>query len=139
LRILTVGYTNWYFSGTARNPWYGYKVQTVELRDSTGNLLADNGNGHVVVFDDDFNKVVEGDIRKNKKEGEWRGVIADSGKFICVYHKDLLKSGISYMKSGHHYSFKEIFTNPDFSDGMQAFYLFIKKNLQTLNQQKSIR
>jgi TonB family protein len=128
---LTSGYYSRYYTGYSQSPWYGYKIHVVELRDSTGKLLVENGTGHVVVFDDDFKRVVEeGDLKNNKKEGEWRGTIADSGRFICVYHKDDLKSGISYMKSGSHYTFKEVNTKAVFSDGMDSFYLFIKKNLQ---------
>ncbi len=124
------GYSG-YYNGDLRDPGYYYNVQVVELRDSTGNLLAANGTGHVVVFDDDFKKVLEeGDLYKNKKEGEWKGLIADSGKFICIFHKGVLKSGISYMKSGHHYTFNQAHAMPVFSDGMDAFYIFLRKNLQ---------
>ena len=128
---LNSGYYSRYYTGYFQDPWNSYKLQVVELRDSTGNLLTVNGTGHVVIFDDDFKKVIqEGDLKNNKKEGEWRGPIADSGKFICVFHKDVLKSGVSYMKSGKHYNFTQVNVNPVFSDGMPAFYLFIKKNLQ---------
>jgi TonB family protein len=122
---------NGYYGGYFSDPVYGYKWQVVELRDSTGNLLAANGTGHVIIFDEDFKKaVVEGDLKNNKKEGEWKGPIADSGKFVCVFHKDDLKSGISYMKSGKRYTFKQVNTKAVFSDGMDSFYLFIKKNVQ---------
>jgi TonB family protein len=124
-------YYNRFYNGNLPDPRYGYKLQVMELRDSTGNLLTVNGTGHVVIFDEDFKKVVEeGNLSNNKKEGEWRGAIADSGKFICTFHRDVLKSGISFMKSGNHYSFKQIETAAVFSDGMDAFPIFIRKNLQ---------
>ncbi len=108
----------------------GYKVQMVELRDSTGKLLVSNGTGHVITFDDDFKKIIEeGNIKNYKLEGEFRGDIADSGRFICTFHKNELKSGISYMKSGHHYSFKNFQEKAVFSDGDAAFFQFIKKNM----------
>jgi TonB family protein len=122
---------NRYYTGYSETPWYSYKLKIAELRDSTGNLLVEKGTGHVVAFDDDFKKVLEeGDIKNNKKEGEWRGPIADSGKFICVYHNDKLKSGVSYMKSGSHYNFKQLHTDAVFKDGIAAFQLFIRNNLQ---------
>ena len=128
---LSYGYYSRYYQGYLPGLGYNYKIEVVELRDSTGNILATNGTGHVIVFDDDFKKVLEeGDLKNNKKEGEWRGPIADSGKFVCTFHKDELKSGISYMKSGSHYSFKQVNVKAEYSDGMAAFYLFLKKNLQ---------
>jgi TonB family protein len=111
----------------------GYKIQMVDLRDSTGKLLVSNGTGHILIFDEDFKKIVEeGDIRNYKLEGDWRGLIADSGKFICTFHNNELKSGISYMKSGHHYNFKSLEESAVFSDGQVAFNKFIKKNVQYL-------
>jgi len=131
IQDLYSGYYSRYYNGYYSDPGYSYKIQVIELRDSTGNLLAMNGTGHVIIFDEDFKKVLqEGDLKNNKKEGEWRGLIADTGSFICVFHKDELKSGISYLKSGRHYTFKQIDVKPMFSDGMDAFYLYIKKNLQ---------
>jgi TonB family protein len=122
-------YYSRYYNGLFVTP--RYKMQVVEMRDSTGKVLAVNGTGHVVVFDDDFKKVIEeGDMNKGKKEGDWRGMIADSGRYICTFHKDVLKSGISYMKSGHRYTFKQIEVGPVYSDGTDAFNLFIKKNVQ---------
>ncbi|MGZ3876362.1 MAG: TonB family protein [Mucilaginibacter sp.] len=131
IQDLNSGYYSRYYNGYYTDPGYSFKVQVIELRDSTGNILATNGTGHVVIFDEDFKKVLlEGNLKNNKKEGEWRGLIADSGSFICVFHKDELKSGLSYLKSGKHYTFKEIDVRPVFSDGMDAFYRYIKKNLQ---------
>jgi TonB family protein len=121
------GYYNRYSPSTG----IGYTVEVVELRDSTGNILALNGTGHVVAFDEDFKKVLrEGDIKNNKKEGEWRGIIADTARYICFFHKDDLKSGESFTNSGKHYTFKQIEVKAVFSDGNEAFYSFIKKNLQ---------
>jgi len=108
-----------------------YKTEAVEVRDSTGKILVSNGTGHIILFDDDFKKIIEeGDIKNSKKEGEWRGEIADSGKFICTFHKGEFKSGVSYMKSGHHYEFKQIYQRPAFGDWPGAFDNFIKKHLK---------
>jgi TonB family protein len=131
------GYYDRYYHGPSSNSNDRYKVKVMELRDSTGNLLAENGKGHIIIYDDEYKKVLEeGDLDDNKKEGLWRGLIADTGKYICVYHKDEIKSGTSYMKSGKRYSFLHFEVNPVFSDGMPAFYAFIKKNLQYLESAK---
>jgi TonB family protein len=120
-----------YYPGYRPGSIDNYKIQMIELRDSIGKLLVSNGNGYVLVFDEDFKKIIEeGNIKNSKSEGEWRGLIADSGRFICTFHKNELKSGISYMKSGHHYNFKNFDERAVFSDGDAAFYSFIKKNLQ---------
>ncbi len=124
-------YNDVYYDSFFRQNFYRYKLQIIELRDSTGKVLTENGNGHVLIYDDDLkNLVEEGDIKNYKKEGEWRGTIADSGKFICTFHKDELKSGVSYMKSGHHYAFKHIYEQPAFGDWPGAFNYFIKQNLK---------
>ena len=110
---------------------YHNKIRFKELRDSLGKLLAADGNGRVLLYDSDFNKILmQGDLKSNKKEGDWIGPIADSGKFVCTYHNDELKSGVSYLNSGNHYNFKKIYVQPVFSDGIDVFNLFIKKNLQ---------
>jgi TonB family protein len=128
---LPYNYYNRNYNGFALDTRYGYKIQFVELRDSIGNLLVENGNGHFLVFDEDFKTLLrEGEIKNNKLEGEWRGAIGDSGRYICSYHKDELKSGISYMKSGNHYTFKQLETKAVFSDGMDGFKLFLKNNVQ---------
>jgi TonB family protein len=103
----------------------------MELRDTTGKILAERGKGHVLMFDEDFKKVVsEGGINNDKREGEWKGVIGDTAQFKCIFHKDELKSGITLTRSGRRYAFKQIAVNPVYSDGTDGFYLFIKKNLQ---------
>lgn len=127
----TVWYDGRYSDNFFRQNLYGYKLQMIELRDSTGKVLTEKGSGHLLIYDDDFKNLIdEGDIKNNKKEGEWRGTIADSGAFLCTFHKDELKSGISYMKSGHHYPFKKIYEPPAFEDWRGAFNHFIETNLK---------
>ena len=81
-------------------------IRLLECRDSTGKILAINGNGKLILFDDDFKLFAEGQVKKDKKEGEWIGPIADSGKFVIQFHKDEIKSGNSYLKSGKHICLK---------------------------------
>ena len=131
-------YYDRYYSGYFAASGNNYKVQVLQLRDSTGNLLAVNGTGHVVIFGEDFKQVLEeGDLKNDKKELKWEGLIADSGKFYCVFHKDVLKTGTSIMNSGNHYLFKQVSARPVFGDGQDAFYLFIKKNLQYPDRRES--
>jgi len=126
-----MGYYDGYYRGYLPGADYGYRFYVEEMRDSTGNMLVQNGTGHFISFDDKYQKMSEeGDLKNHKKEGEWRGLIADSGKFVCNFHKDELKSGISYMNSGHQYSFKKFAVNAVFSDGIDEFYRYIKNHTQ---------
>ena len=76
---------------------YNYKVNVIELRDSTGKILAQNGTGHVIIFDEDFKKIIaEGEIKDSKNDGEWTGPLGDTARFTCIFHKGNLKSGVSY-------------------------------------------
>jgi len=112
---------------------YGNTVAEVkEWRDSTGTMLVVNGKGHVIIFNEDFTKVnQEGNIEKNKFEGEWQGLIADTGRYVCFFHKGVLKSGTSYLKSGKQYNFKNFFVDAVFNDGFsETFYQYIQKNLR---------
>jgi TonB family protein len=124
-------HSNRYGYSNFMNVGYSYIGKIAELRDSTGNVLTMNGTGHIVAFDESFKKVImEGDFKNNKKEGEWKGVMSDSIIFICTFHKNELKSGISHAKSGNHYSFTQFETEAVFSDGPAAFSEFIRNNLQ---------
>jgi TonB family protein len=107
-----------------------FSVEFIEMRDSTGNVLAANGTGHIIIYDSDFKKIiVQGDMEHNKKEGDWIGPIADSGRFVCTFHKNELKEGVSYMNSGNRYTFKQVITYGQFT-GDVPFQDFIKRNLQ---------
>jgi len=120
-----------YYNGYFPDPRYDYKMKVVEMRDSTGKLLAANGTGHAIIFDEDFKTILqEGDIHDDKKEGEWKGKFADSAEYVCTFHKDVLKSGVTYTTSGNRYNFKQVDTKAVFSDGPDAFTLFVKKNIQ---------
>ncbi len=124
-------YNDAYYRGYSQQVWGTQKVTVVELRDSLGNVLTSKGTGHIIVYDQDFKTIKEeGDLKNNKQEGEWKGKFADSVEYICNFHKDELKSGTAYTKSGHQYSFKKITVQPVFSDGRDEFFYFIKKNLQ---------
>lgn len=127
------------YFGAAYEPYYNnyypdfdfkFSVEVTEMRDSTGNVLAANGTGHIIIYDSDFKKIlVQGDMKHNKKEGDWTGPIVDSGRFVCTFHRNALKEGLSYMNSGNRYTFKQASTNVQFT-GDVPFQDFIKKNLQ---------
>jgi len=101
-----------------------------ELRDSTGNVLAENGTGHIVIYDINFKNITEeGDIKNSMREGQWRGLLGDTGKYVCVFHKDVLKSGITYLKSGKQYAFKDTIVKAVFDGGISYFWSFLRENI----------
>jgi len=121
--ILRIDYDDGYYR-------MGAGFELIECRDSLGRVLASNGKGHFLFYNHISNTISEeGDILHGKREGEWRGLIADSGKYICTYHKNELKSGISYIRSGHSYPFKQFSVDPIFDGGWQGFRDFVKRNL----------
>jgi TonB family protein len=70
-----------------------------ECRDSTGNVIAENGNGHWLEFDNDGKKLIEeGEVKNGFKNGEWQGSESDSIKYISIYNNGKL--------NGKTYSFK---------------------------------
>jgi TonB family protein len=110
---------------------YGFKMNVEEMHDSTGNVLVEKGNGHAVFFDEQFKTVMmEGNVKNGKKEGEWKGLIADSGSYVCTFHNNKLKTGTSTLRSGHHYNFNKIEETAEFSDGVREFYNYLWKNIR---------
>jgi antitoxin component YwqK of YwqJK toxin-antitoxin module len=110
----------------------GFKRLVMECRDSTGNVLAQNGEGKWLKFDPDFKQVIgEGPIAKGKQNGEWQETQGDSIKRIIVYSKSTVKSGVSY-KGGKAYPFKEAIVKPDGKD-------FSKLSAIVTNYDKSLK
>jgi TonB family protein len=103
-----------------------------ECRDSTGNLLTENGQGTWIKFDDDFKYVYEkGKVTEGREEGQWKGseeskLASDSLIIVAVYeHGEMI--------SGKHYDnkiFTSIDTNPEFKGGIAEFYNFLAHNVR---------
>ena len=125
-------YTGFRYTFGANNS-SNIKIRLIELRDSTGKIIAANGKGHVILYDDEFKKVLEeGNVVNNLRDGVWKGELADTGRYEITYHRGNIKSGVSYLRSGKSYTFKEVRTVPVFSDGIENFRLFLKNNAQYL-------
>ncbi len=98
--------------------------------DSTGTVIAENGNGAWVEYNDDF-KVVKGKgtILNGLKEGEWQGTFNDSVTYVCTYSKGNSVSGISHTKSGKEYHFTKDIIWPEYKGGMIKFYEFLGRTI----------
>jgi TonB family protein len=129
-------YLGLFFTGQRSAEFIMFDEQIIEERDSTRKIIATNGTGHLLFFDPDFKKIIaEGDIKNDKREGEWKGLVSDSGRFTCTFNKGVLKSGITYFPSGKQYSFTEVMSQPEFSDGSKEFLKFIERNLHYPNDE----
>lgn len=102
-----------------------------ECRDSTGKALAQNGNGHYIIYDEAFKQIQsEGEILNGLENGEWRGVLGDTITYVCTYVEGMCKNGISRHKNGKEYIFSKAQEYPMFKGGMQAFYGFLAREIR---------
>jgi len=126
----------YYSNGKLQNikMYRNYIQLLVECRDSTGNMLAENGKGKWIGPDNitytiDRNIISEGNIVDSLRDGDWRGYIGDTGKYVCTYVKGKLISGIGYDKLGKAHSFDCEFVQPAFDPSMADYANFIGRNL----------
>lgn len=118
-------YTVWIFD--AKNLIQQFK----ECRDSTGKVLAENGNGTWPKFDEDFNKIVEqGPVKNGLEEGEWNVTNADNIKIVYNYRKGHVVSRIAYDNTGKAYPFKQADVEPTPKGGFDEFYDFLKDRIK---------
>jgi TonB family protein len=107
-----------------------HKMYITECRDSTGKVLAENGNGYCLRYDEDFKRVfAEGNITNSIEEGDWHGQLNDSIKYVCTYENGVIKKGISYNNRGKEYPFSQMEVEPVFKGGIEAFYKFLRQNV----------
>jgi TonB family protein len=94
------------------------KLKLIECRDSTGKILAENGNGEWAYWDLKSKTItLHGVVKDSLKEGEWDGI--DSNRIACVniYKHGAFISGIYYFKSGKKYKYYKEEVEPIFSNG----------------------
>ena len=113
------------------------KVFFKQCYDSTGNVLAENGNGKWINFlDENFNKnaYVKGQVNNGIEEGEWRGEL-NNVYFAWINQKGKIVSSSSILKktesdkSGDEAVFKPIDIVPEFPEGLMAFNRFLGRNI----------
>lgn len=108
------------------------QLQLIECRDSTGVILAENGNGRWIYLDKDFKNItLQGSVKDSLKEGEWDGM--DEGRVAClnIYKHGEFITGVYYLKSGKKHSYLKETDAPEFDDGGQAgFYQYLSKSVK---------
>jgi hypothetical protein len=67
-------------------------VLLINCRDSTGNALAQNGNGKWVRYDDDFTAVYGGAVKDSLEEGVWHALYNKSANDSTVFKRGLVIS-----------------------------------------------
>jgi TonB family protein len=98
----------------------------IECRDSTGKILAENGNGNWIIFDDDYkHKTDEGPITDSAKNGEWHEFVNDTAKYVTVYKMGSVVSTNDSLGQ----VFSAVEDEPTFNGGMYAFYKFLQMNI----------
>lgn len=99
----------------------------VACRDSTGKVLAENGNGHWLKFDDNFTRLAEeGQIVNGKENGVWYKVIGNE-KYPFTYAKGQIITDVDYTKTGPVLNMTDVM--PAFAGGKDAFNAFLKRTI----------
>lgn len=86
-------------------------LRLIDCRDSTGKVLAENGKGHWIKYDNDFKLYEEGSVKDSLEDGEWHGRRGDSITFVYQYTSGKITSGISYL-NGKAYPFTQYGIEP---------------------------
>ncbi len=99
--------------------------------DSLGQVLVQEGEGHVVERSSDFGgSILEGDYKRGYKHGVWK-MRSDSG---TVSYKEEFKDGALVSgeceKNGVKMVYTSVETAPDFKGGAAAFYTYIMRNVK---------
>jgi TonB family protein len=102
------------------------------VKDSTGKDLVTDGNGECVFYDDEFKGVSErGKIRNGLYDGEWLGEASRTGaRYKETYADGSLVSGESIDRDGTVYTYTKSLVEPQFKNGMNAFYTYLKKTIR---------
>lgn len=110
-----------------------YKRDTLLIyscNDSTGKVLAENGNGVITFYSDDFkNTIGTGSIKDGLKDGTWNGTLNDTLRYEAIYKSGNVIKGNSYAKSGNRYSFNQEYTAPEFMGGLNKFGSYLAKSI----------
>jgi TonB family protein len=93
-------------------------------------VLAENGHGKWIKFNDDFTKVLEqGNIVDGKRDSVWTIAATDSTGFMESYHDGALIKRQPCIIS-HNKFLVSVDTPPEFTDGVEGLYKFIGKNIR---------
>ncbi|WP_184550205.1 hypothetical protein [Mucilaginibacter sp. FT3.2] len=106
--------------------------------DTAGNIIAENGKGHWLLYYKGFKKVrLEGPIVNSLPNGTWQGHIIDStaitsiSKFEVKYKDGLIDTVESYGHNGMAHTVKLPFVFPEYKYDLFDFIKNVKRDLKT--------
>ena len=101
-----------------------------DCSDSTGKVLAQNGNGTwIKFFNENFNKAyIEGQITNGLEEGSWHGWLNDGLSCIYTYKKGKIVSSNSDNPGDENTA--GFYTTPVYPGGIETFMKFIMTNIK---------
>ncbi|SDT09950.1 TonB family C-terminal domain-containing protein [Mucilaginibacter mallensis] len=102
-----------------------------ECRDSTGNILTDNGNGKWIEFDKDIkNEVEEGQVKNSLQDGEWHEIINGVAKYVIVYKQGVFVSTTDTSRRSGEGIFIAVDKEPEYKNGgLPGLYAFLGKTI----------
>lgn len=102
------------------------------VKDSTGKDLVIDGLGQCGFYDSEFKQITEsGSIRNGLYEGMWTGREDKYGStYKETYVQGKMISGESTDKGGSTYTYTKSYIEPQFEDGMEGLYAFLRKKLK---------
>lgn len=106
------------------------RIVLKQCQDSTGKILAENGSGKWIEYQNDYrNPFAEGEVKNGFEDGEWHGQLNDTINYTCKYSKGSLKQGKSISTTGKIYAFTEILSLPEFPGGVEKLSAYFGKTL----------
>jgi TonB family protein len=108
-------------------------VNIKTVNDSSGAALVIEGNGHAILYDEDFKYITgKGKVKNGKYDGDWIGELRtkDTLSYKETYAEGKMLSGESNDGKGnvYHYTISEV--KPHFKNGMQAFFSQIGRGVR---------
>jgi TonB family protein len=102
----------------------------IEIRDSTGKVLVDKGNGRGIKYlDERYRKnYMEGPVVGGFQEGEWQVKVNDTLKTLEEYKKGEVIASSFFDESGNR-NYTAVEKIPEFPGGVAAFGEFLSRNI----------
>ena len=104
------------------------KVKLIESRDSTGNILCENGNGKWIKYLNNFKtELEEGTVKDSLENGEWHEKYDLPDDYITVYCKGKIISSTDPDRpiGESIFNYNNLEVEPEYKDGIINFYRFL--------------